>query len=101
MPRRSDVLGQCRRGVLAVQRAQGQVDGDEAVSDAARTQRARSHGGQESVPAELSARDLGRLSVLGHWPRTMTTSRGAMDGASPSEGEGCGSESRRDGQYGW
>ena len=76
-------------------------DGDEAVSGAARAERARSHGGQEGVPAELSARDLGRLSLLGHRPRTITTSRGAMDGASPSEGEGCGFESRRDGQYGW
>ena len=98
MPRRCDVLGQCRRGVLAVQRAERQRDGDEAVPGAARANCARPHGGQEGIPAELPARDLGRLSLLGHRPRTITTSRGAMDSASPSEGEGCGFKSRRDGQ---
>src|SRR5687768_1553159 len=62
--RRRHVLGEHRRGVLAVQHAEGQAD-RQAAAGAVRAERAPAARGSETVSAELHARDLARLSVLG------------------------------------
>ena len=71
VPRRPDLLGQRGRGLPDVQRAQGQLDGHEAAAPAAGADIARAPGGEAGIPAELPARDLARLSVLGRRARAV------------------------------
>ena len=62
--RRRDLLGEHRRGMLAVQHEEGQAD-RQAAAGAVRADRAPAARGLEAVPAQLHARDLARLSLLG------------------------------------
>ena len=59
-----DVLDEHRGGLQPLQRAQGPFP-PQAAAEAVRADAARLDGGPASLPAELSARDLARLSVLG------------------------------------
>ena len=77
---RPDHLGQRRRGVLAVQSAQGQSDAgagqDVPAPGAVRADRAPAAPQRTAVPAELSARQLARLSRTGtpSWIRRRNSS---------------------------
>jgi hypothetical protein len=51
--------------VFALQREEGQFDGDEATTFASRADIRRVACRKASLSAELSARDLARLSLLG------------------------------------
>ncbi len=66
-----DVLDEHRGGLQSLQHAQGPLP-SEAAAEAVRADAARSDGGPASLPAELSARDLARLSVLGCRAREVT-----------------------------
>ena len=80
LARRPHDLGQRRRRLLALQSAQGQPDAggseDVAVADAVPADRASPAPQRPAVPAQLSARELARLSLLGH--RTRSVSRHAF-----------------------
>src|SRR5580704_834762 len=78
LARRTHDLGQCRRRLLAVQSAQGQSDAgrvqDVALAAAVSADGAASAPQRPAVPAELSARQLARLFVLGHRTRSVSGS---------------------------
>src|SRR4029453_15164760 len=78
LARRAHHLDQRRRRLLALQSHEGQHDdgrgADVAVADAVPAEREPSAPQRPALPAELSARQLARLFLLGH--RTRAVSRG-------------------------
>ena len=79
--RRRDVLDEHRGGLQSLQHAQGPLP-PQAAAEAVRADAARSYGRPASVPAELSARDLARLSVLGRRAREVTAPAASLPPAS-------------------
>jgi hypothetical protein len=75
LTRRAHDVGQCGGGLLALQSHEGQPDPhrsqDVARPDAVPAERAPSAPQWPAVPAELSARQLARLSLLGYRARSM------------------------------
>src|SRR6516225_9122810 len=69
-------MEQCRRRLLALQPAQGQSDArrveDVAVAAAVPADGAAPAPQRPVVPAQLPARQLARLSLLGHRTRSMS-----------------------------
>ena len=74
--RRAHGLAQCRRRLLALQSAQGQFDAgrvqDVAVAKTLPADGAAPASQRPAFPAQLPARQLARLSVLGHRARSVS-----------------------------
>ena len=69
--RRSDVLDEHRGGLQSLA-TRGRTASTSSRCGSRSSRRSTTHGGPASVPAELSARDLARLSVLGRRAREVT-----------------------------
>jgi HNH endonuclease len=77
LPRSRGGVDQRRRGLQSVQHRERQCSRHEAVARAGGADAARADRDEEGVPAELPARELGRLSLLGRRARCLIPAAGA------------------------
>ena len=79
LTRRPDDLVEHRHGLHALQHRQGQLAAHQASPRAQGANDERAAGRQARVPTRLSARELGRLPLLGRAARGLASSRSSVD----------------------